>query len=104
MFLLLNTIFRTCIQQNSNYENRNKCITIYIFITDRCKHTVVCIKFKKKKINKFSTQVEKCIPMGISEHNCQSSDHPPKEHHSKTVYIKPNHFHLKHWNTCSSLI
>lgn len=102
MFLLLNTIFRTCIQQNSNYENRNKCITIYIFITDRCKHTVVCIKFKKK--NRFSTQVEKCIPMGISEHNCQSSDHPSKEHHSQTVYIKPNHFHLKHWNTCSSFI
>jgi hypothetical protein len=70
---------------NTNYENRNKCITIYIFITDRCKHTVVCIKFKKKKINKFSTQLEKCIPMGISEHNCQSSDHPSKEHPSKTV-------------------
>ena len=34
---------------NTNYENRNKCITIYIFITDRCKHTVVCIKFKKRK-------------------------------------------------------
>ena len=59
---------------------------------------------KKNKINRFSTQVEKCIPMGIGEHNCQSSDHPSKEPHSKTVYIKPNHFHLKHWNTCSSFI
>jgi hypothetical protein len=48
--------------------------------------------------NTYIAQVEKCIPMGISEHNCQSSDHPPKEHYSKTVYIKPNHFHLKHWN------
>jgi hypothetical protein len=57
----------------------------YTFSLDRCKHTVVCIKFKKKKINKFSTQLEKCIPMGISEHNCQSSDHPSKEHPSKTV-------------------
>ena len=53
MFLLLNTIFRTCIQQNSNNENRNKCITIYIFITDRCKHTVVCIKSKKKENKKI---------------------------------------------------
>jgi hypothetical protein len=43
------SFFRTCIQQNSNNENRNKCITIYIFITDRCKHTVVCIKSKKKR-------------------------------------------------------